>query len=99
MKHIIFTVYDQKAKAFITPFFMHNDDLALRIFKECANSEQHMFGKYPTDFILYRIGTFEDTTGGCEIFPIIEQVVSAIELVDKKEINTELFPAKMEIVK
>jgi len=82
MKHNIYSVYDTKAKLFIIPFFLHNDDLAIRIFKECANSQQHMFGKHPADFVLYKIGSFDDNTATVEVQPVIEQVALALELVE-----------------
>lgn len=85
MKHNIYSVYDSKAKLFIIPFFLHNDDLAIRIFKECANSDQHMFGKHPADFVLYKVGTFDDNTAKIEYQPVIEQVALALELVENKQ--------------
>jgi len=60
MKHKIFTVYDSKAKAYITPFFLHEDGMALRVFGDCINDTTHQFGKHPEDYTLFEIGTWED---------------------------------------
>lgn len=63
MKLKVFSVLDSKAGAFGTPFFMVNQAVALRAFEQSAQDETHMFCKHPSDFILYELGEFEDTTG------------------------------------
>jgi len=60
MKHYIFTIYDSKAKAYLTPFFIHEDGMALRVFADCINDTTHQFGKHPEDYILFNIGSWED---------------------------------------
>lgn len=58
----IFTVYDQKAKAYLTPFFLPQDGMATRTFAECCNNPEHNFGKWPSDFTLFEIGEYNETT-------------------------------------
>jgi len=60
MKHQIFTVYDSKAHAYLTPFFLHEDDMAIRVFSDCVNDATHQFGKHPEDYTLFKIGSWED---------------------------------------
>lgn len=59
----IFTVYDSKAFAFLPPFYAHEKGVAARQFSECANSDQHQFGKHPGDYTLFCIGEFDDQDG------------------------------------
>jgi len=63
MQHGVYSVFDSKAKAFIPPFFMSNDDVAVRLFAECANDNSHNFCKFSTDFTLFKIGFFDDESG------------------------------------
>lgn len=63
MKHIIFSVYDNVAKAFIPPFFLPNEDMAKRAFSDAVNDEKHQFSQHPEDYSLYAVGSFDDTNG------------------------------------
>jgi len=63
MKMSIYSVFDSVAKAYLPPFYMLNDDTALRVYADCANDPAHQFCKFPTDFTLFNIGEFEDSTG------------------------------------
>ena len=60
MKQNIFTIYDSKAHAYLTPFFLHQDGMALRIFTDCVNDPNHQFGKHPEDYTLFSIGSWSD---------------------------------------
>ncbi len=60
MKHKIFTIYDSKAKAYLTPFFLHEDGMAIRVFADCINDGKHQFGKHPEDYTLFNIGSWSD---------------------------------------
>ena len=57
MKHNIFSVYDEKAQAFLPPFFLPEVGMATRIFGDCVNSDEHQFGKHPTDYTLFHLGS------------------------------------------
>ena len=59
----IFTIYDAMAEVFLTPWFARNDATARRSFSVAVNDTQHDFGKFPTDFVLYRIGSFNAEDG------------------------------------
>lgn len=63
MKQNAYTVYDEKAQAFLPPFFMHQDGMATRTFADCVNDADHNFGKHPHDYTLFQIGSFDDNTG------------------------------------
>lgn len=59
----LYSVYDEKAEAFIPPFFVPAHGLALRAFKDCVNSKDHHFGKHPQDYTLFYLGEWDDVTG------------------------------------
>ncbi len=58
----IFAIYDNKATAYMQPFFAGTPGLALRSFSDSANSQETIFNKHPTDFCLFEIGEFNDET-------------------------------------
>lgn len=59
----IFSVFDSKAAAFITPFFCPTSAVALRNFTAAANEEGHAFHIHSSDFSLFELGEFDDGTG------------------------------------
>lgn len=93
MKLEIFSMYDQRAGAFITPFFLPNLAMALRGIKSAAESETHMFHKHPNDFALYKLGSFDDSSAKLEtlmqpehiglVSQIVEEYDSAVQIIPK----------------
>lgn len=75
----IFAVYDQKSHAFASPFYLAHVDLAKRAFAEAANTPGHSLAKYPEDFFLYRLGTWNDETSEFSPLPQKEYVAHALE--------------------
>lgn len=67
MKSKIFTTYDSKAEAYLQPFFMGTRGEAIRGWQTVCNDPKTQFNKYPSDFTLFEIGEYEETTG--QIFP------------------------------
>lgn len=65
MKLRLYSIFDEKAKAFGSPFYMQTDGMALRLFSDQVSdhSRPSMLADHPEDFRLYRIGEFEDESG------------------------------------
>ncbi len=66
MKLKMFSMYDMKAEAFITPFFLHNENMAKRAIYDASSMDTHMFSKHPEDYALYHLGEFDDSNGMVE---------------------------------
>nr|DAV55806.1 MAG TPA: DNA binding protein [Microviridae sp.] len=60
----IYSIFDNKARAYLPPFFMVNDQVAYRAFADAVADPSHQFSKNPNDYCLYCIGSFDDSTGG-----------------------------------
>lgn len=58
-----YCAYDSKAGMFMRPFLMGSDAEAMRSFRTLVNDPDTMCGKYPGDFDLYRIGSYDDALG------------------------------------
>lgn len=62
MKLKVYSVYDEIAKVHNTPFFMHNDEMAIRAFNNIATDPTSTIAQNPTDYKLHCIGVFNDET-------------------------------------
>lgn len=60
MKYKIFAVYDSKAEAYMTPFFMNKTEQARRSFADACQNPDLPFGRHPGDYTLFEIGAFND---------------------------------------
>lgn len=63
MKTSMFSVFDVKAAAYGTPFFMPREEMAIRAFADGVNevgNPNNQWAKHPEDFTLFFIGTFDD---------------------------------------
>lgn len=69
MKILVFSVYDSKAQAYGTPFFMQSVGTAVRMFSDLVNEPKTTVAAHPEDYTLFQIGEFDDGPG----------VLSAIE--------------------
>lgn len=56
----IFAVHDSKADAYLPPFFMHNQQMAIRTFSDCVNAADHTFNHHPDDYTLFHLGEFDN---------------------------------------
>lgn len=75
-----YTVHDKKALTYGPPFWQATDGVAVRMFQELANDRSSTVGRHPADFALYRVGSYDDSTGALVgVQP--EFVVDAISLV------------------
>lgn len=62
MTQQLYTVYDAKAEAYLQPFATNTHGLAERMFSEMVNTQGHQFNRFPEDYTLYHIGTFDTHT-------------------------------------
>ena len=60
----IFCVFDSKAEAYLQPFFMRTAGEAIRAFTDLVNGSDNQFCKYPGDFVLFELGSYDDSTAG-----------------------------------
>lgn len=63
MIHTIMAVYDDKAEAFAQPYFVANLVVGQRAFVGAAQDKDSLLYRFPEDYRLYNLGTFDDVTG------------------------------------
>lgn len=59
----LYSLFDKKASCFSRPFFVAHVAEATRSVQIGLESKDVMFAKYPADFALYLMGTFDEATG------------------------------------
>lgn len=64
MKKVYYAVFDRKAEMYSQPFLEVKDGTAIRAVQDLViNNKDHAFAKHPSDFALFRLGTFDEITG------------------------------------
>lgn len=74
MKVSIYGIFDQKAGAFLQPFFSPNNQLAFRNVEKACRNPQSPFVDFPADFTLFRLAEFDDETGIFEPLKVHENL-------------------------
>lgn len=82
MIHRFFSIYDAAAAAYLPPFLLPNNAMALRSFSDCANDNNHAFARNPADYTLFCVGEFNDETAELLYLPHHEKLANALTLVD-----------------
>ncbi len=76
----IYVIYDSKAGLYNTPFFMVNDQVALRSFTDLSQDKSTDVGRHPEDFTLFKVGLYDDVIADFQLFKPAETMCRAIEV-------------------
>jgi hypothetical protein len=97
----IYSIYDSAAQAFVTPFHIHNDGLAIRAFQDQVNSkEENNISKHPEQFTLFKLGKFDDKKGEYIIEKTPVSIAIGVELITDttpRYSNTDLEKVQKEL--
>lgn len=64
MLKTLYSVYDRKSKTYAAPFTEVADGTAIRAMQDLiSNNQNHPFARYPEDFELVRVGSFNEIDG------------------------------------
>lgn len=59
----VYSFYDVCGMVFMEPFYLHYDSQAVRRAGDILESKESMISKHPSDFKLFRIGTYDYNVG------------------------------------
>lgn len=59
----IYRVRDQRAEAYLQPFFAVNDNVAIRLLEQAMSDPESQFRRYSEDYILFDVGEENQVTG------------------------------------
>jgi len=80
----MFAIHDGKINAFMRPFLDQHTGSALRSFEEACTEPTSPFAKFPTDFVLYEVGTFNVETGEIVSYSPKIQLATPIQFTKPK---------------
>lgn len=89
MKMVICSVRDAKADAFGRPLFVQSVGIAIRSFTDEVNRESadNDMYKHSSDFALYELGSFEDSTGEINALSIPKLLVQGDQVSTRHEMK------------
>jgi len=76
-----YSIFDNKALVYNVPWFQPTNGAATRILADLANDVSTNIGRHPADYVLYRIGTYDDAKAILTPIAPLEHVMDAIALV------------------
>lgn len=85
-----YSLYDRKTLVYHNPFFALTDSAASRIVADIVADPNTSVGRHPNDYVLFRIGTYDDGLGLMLPETPIQHVVDANGLVNVRG-NGDLF--------
>lgn len=80
MKTELYVIYDSKSGIYNKPFHQLNRDVALRTATDLANDPNSEISKFPEDYSLFLIGTYDDETAGMELTEAPQHVINFHEI-------------------
>lgn len=92
---IAYTLHDVKALAYSPPFFATNDQVAKRMLADLVADLNTTVGRHPSDYKMYKVGTFDESNGVLTPFGIAEHVVDCIALVPPPPAAADMFAGMM----
>lgn len=78
-----FAVFDSAVGAYLQPFNLRTHEEGIRLFKQNVNNEQTAFAKFPGDYTLFCIGTYDEESGKYRQDGAHQSLGNALELLDK----------------
>lgn len=76
----MFSIRDSKGAIYNQPMFARSHGEAERAFQTEAQNTNSMINKFPEDFDLFFIGTYDDQTGKVDPLPTPQHIVKAADL-------------------
>lgn len=80
-----YTIYDEKALQYHSPWFAATDGSATRMLADLVNDLGTAIGRHPRDYALYRCGTWDDNKGSFSPESPLVHVVDAVALLQEPE--------------
>lgn len=91
----MYVIFDNVAKVYNNPFTMVNDSAALRAAENLAQDATTDIHKNPSDYIMFKIGIYDDTTGQIDQFSTPECILRFQEIVVNNKKETDILAERI----
>jgi len=75
-----YSIRDAKAEIFNPPFYKKTHGEAERDFTTLCRDEKSQVSKYPEDYDLYWVGSFDDASGKFEALDTPQHIIKAVQI-------------------
>ena len=86
----IFSVFDVVAKAYLQPFYSTNKGTAIRALVESMSDPKSVIARYPEQYVLFELGTFDDTDAKFDIYSSPRSVGVCVEFKPVVPVSSSL---------
>ena len=83
MVYKIFSLYDSAVGAYNVPMFLRSRGEAIRSFQAAANEGDSNISKWPDQYTLFEIGTYDDASARVEMYAAPESLGTALQYKDQ----------------
>lgn len=80
MKKEIFSIFDKVACIYHNPVYLINTGVAIRQAQDQFKTKDSEIAQHPEDFILFKLGSFDDTTAKITMLDIPETILKFWEI-------------------
>lgn len=81
MLYSVFAVYDTGIQTWMPPIYARNKGEMLRQFVDAVNNPESKIAKYPADFVLFELGTWNDESADFSLLASPVKMGIAIEFM------------------
>lgn len=90
-RFLVFTVFDEKAQAYSKIIGVHPTiNVAIREFTIACQNPETMYNRFPGDYCLYHLGTYDERSGRITSFPEPRFVIRASEILNLLKPQSEV---------
>lgn len=86
-----YSIYDNKSLVYSNPFFAPTDGAAIRIVSDASNDMNTSLGRHPGDYVLYKVGYYDDASGILNHLDPKQHVIDVVALVHAYKPAGDLF--------
>lgn len=80
-----YAIYDRKGLVYHPPFYASQDGQAVRSLQDLVADPNTTIGRHPADYVLYRVGGYDDQSGQLLPASVLEHIIDASALVRVQE--------------
>lgn len=95
MKLFAFAIFDDKAKAYLPPFFLPTMAMGQRAFTTAVNDPTTEFGKHSADYTLFCLGEWDNLNAK---FDLNEPYINVCNGMEVKDLIPPTFQRKLDAV-
>lgn len=85
MEKHLFSIFDSAAGAYLDPFVAPSVEFAIREFRRAVNKPDHQFNRFPEDYVLFYVGSFDSASGDL-VGKVPQSLGVAVTFMDRMEV-------------